>query len=44
MQQTCILFRYIYGGKMEMTREELNIFYQRYRVRLHGGKGEYWET
>ena len=34
MQQTCILFRYIYGGKMEMTREELNIFYQRYRVRL----------
>ena len=34
MQQTCILFRYIYGGKMKMTREELNIFYQRYRVRL----------
>ena len=34
MQQTCILFRYIYGNKLEMTREEINIFYHRYRVRL----------
>lgn len=34
MQQTCILFRYIYGNKLEMTREEINAFYHRYRVRL----------
>lgn len=34
MQQVCILFRYIYGKKLKMTREEINIFYQRYRVRL----------
>lgn len=34
MQQTCILFRYIYGNKLEMTREEINTFYNRYRVRL----------
>ena len=34
MQQTCILFRYIYGNKLEMTREEINTFYHRYRVRL----------
>ena len=35
MQQTCILFRYIYGNKLEMTREEINIFYNRYRGRLY---------
>lgn len=34
MQQTCILFRYIYGNKLEMIREEINTFYNRYRVRL----------
>lgn len=34
MQQTCILFRYIYGNRFKMTREEINIFYHRYRLRL----------